>query len=118
MKPHTVINQHIDDAPAKRTLRGDKRRPDPGTHISEFPGGAIELARLDDGTYWVHIIVNRGQALPGVVDGLKSAHGEVVDSRIDWAERRLEDIPHLPEEANLTQLAVRIRPQLPEVSPL
>lgn len=107
---HTVVNDLFGEAPRKRVLKGDKRKPEPGTHIIEFPGGAIELARLDDGSYWAHIIVNRDYALQGM-NGTKGALGKVIDSRIDWAERRLEDIPSIPEAANLTQIAVRIMPE-------
>ncbi|MBE7186475.1 MAG: hypothetical protein INR68_18945 [Methylobacterium mesophilicum] len=67
---------------------------------------------MDDGTYWVHVIVNRKQALPDF-DGLYAAFGEVVDSRVDWHDRGQQNIPHLPDQAHLTQLAVRIRPVRP-----
>lgn len=109
----TAINEQFDAAPAKRVLRGDKkRRPEPATHIIEFPGGAVEVSRLDDGSYWAHIIVNRDWALPGSQTGLREAIGEVADSRVDWAERRIEDIPGLPEGSHLTQVALRIVPRL------
>lgn len=109
----TAINDLFDNAPARRVLRGDKKRkPEPAMHIIEFPGGAIELSRLDDGSYWAHIIVNRGEALD-IQKGLTGARGTVVDSRIDWHQRRLEAIPGLPDQANLTQLAVRIVPEFP-----
>ncbi len=110
---HTVVNDLFDDAPKKRVLKGDKRKPEPGTHIIEFPGGAIELARLDNGDYWAHITINRGQALAGM-RGTNRALGEVVSSRIDWDGRTLEGIPSLPDGANLTQLAVLIRPDFAE----
>jgi hypothetical protein len=111
--PHVVINDLFGEAPARRVLRGDKKKQaEPGTHIIEFPGGAVELARLDDGTYWVHIIVNRGQALSDLA-GMDSALGSVVESRIDWHERKEASIPSLPSGSSLTQLAVRIRPEFP-----
>lgn len=107
----TAINDLFDDAPARRVLKGDKKRkPEPAMHIIEFPGGAIELSRLDDGSYWAHIIINRAQALEGM-KGTNGALGKVVASRIDWHERRLEAIPSLPDEANLTQIAIRIMPE-------
>lgn len=109
---HTCVNDLFGKAPAKRVLKGDKRKPEPGTHIIEFPGGAIELSRLDDGSYWAHIIVHRGQGL-SCMQGMGGARGVVAESRIDWAERRIEDIPSLPDGAHLTQLAVRIVPQMP-----
>jgi hypothetical protein len=108
---HTAINDLFGTAPAKRILYGDKKRKsEPTTHIIEFPGGAVELSRLEDGSYWVHVIVNRAPLYSSNDKGMSSAHGEVIDSRIDWGERRLEGIPCLPEGATLTQLAVQIRP--------
>jgi hypothetical protein len=109
----TAINDLFGEAPTRRILRGDKKKKaEPAQHIIEFPGGAIELSRLDDGSYWAHIIINRGQAL-SCLNGLNSAQGRVVDSRIDWAERRMEAIPGLPDGAHLTQIAVRIMPEIP-----
>lgn len=112
MAAYTAINDLFDDAPARRVLRGDKKKkPDPAQHIIEFPGGAVEVSRLDDGSYWAHIIVNRRQALESLAPGMDSAFERVVSSRVDWDERRLEAIPSLPDEANLTQIAVRIMPE-------
>lgn len=117
MAHHTAINDMFDAAPAKRVLRGDKKRkPEPAMHIIEFPGGAIELSRLDDGTYWAHILLNRKPLVSGNYEGFEAANGEVIDSRIDWHERRLEAIPSIPDHAHLTQIAVHIRPTKP-VSP-
>ena len=111
MSAFTAVNQQFDAAPVRRVLKGDKKRkPEPAQHIIEFPGGAVEVSRLDDGSYWAHIIINRGDSTCGM-GGLHAALGDVVDSRIDWAERRLEAIPGLPDEAHLTQLAVRIMPE-------
>lgn len=115
MAAFTAINQQFDDAPRKRVLLGDKlKKAEPAQHIIEFPGGAIEVSRLDDGSYWAHIIINRGQALPDLGDGLGSARGVVVDSRVDWAERRADAIPGLPDQTTLTQIAVRIMPDRSE----
>ena len=56
----TTKNFLYGKAPRKIELLGDKTiRPEPATHIIEFPGGAIELSRTTDGNYWAHIIVNR-----------------------------------------------------------
>ena len=107
---HTVVNDLFGKAPRKRILKGDPRKPESGTHIIEFPGGAIELSRLDDGSYWAHIIVNRKQAIDGQ-RGTYAALGAVVDSRVDWAERQLSGIPGLPDQSSLTQIAVRIMPE-------
>lgn len=111
MSANTAINDLFGAAPSKRVLYGDKKRKiEPTTHIIEFPGGAVELSRLEDGDYWVHVLVNRAPLYSSNDKGLSSAHGEIVESRVDWAERRLEAIPSLPDGASLTQLAVRIRP--------
>lgn len=107
----TCQNDLFGTAPAKRVLHGDKtKKPEPAQHVIEFPGGAVEVSRCEDGSYWAHIIVNRDRLYSGTHKGLSAAHGEVVDSRVDWAERRLEDIPCIPEHAHLTQIAVRIMP--------
>lgn len=111
MSAFTAQNDLFDDAPPRRVLRGDKKKKsEPAQHIIQFPGGAVEVSRLDDGSYWAHIIVNRSQALETLAPGMGSAFGKVVGSRVDWHERRLEAIPGLPDEANLTQIAVRILP--------
>ena len=92
-------------------LHGDKKRKaEPAQHVIEFPGGAVEVSRLEDGSYWAHIIINQDQLYSGPHKGRASARGSVVDSRIDWAERRLEHIPGLPDGASLTQIAVHIVP--------
>lgn len=101
----TAKNWPIDKAPKRVELRGDKtKKPESAQHIIEFPGGAIELSRTSDNEYWAHIIVNRGWG-GGDSDGLTSARGEVVGSRIDCAAGVI-DVPHAD---SLTQIAVRIR---------
>jgi hypothetical protein len=71
MSQVTTRNYLIDEAPRRIELLGDKtRRPEPATHIIEFPGGAVELSRTSDGNYWAHIIVNRDFALPGDIEGM------------------------------------------------
>ncbi|GGB00246.1 hypothetical protein GCM10011491_30570 [Brucella endophytica] len=112
MSAFTAQNDLFDKAPARRALFGDKKKKaEPAQHIIEFPGGAVEVSRLDDGSYWAHIIINRRQALADLAPGMGSAFGKVIDSRVDWDERRLEAIPSLPDAANLTQIAVRIIPE-------
>jgi len=105
MSAFTAINDQFDKAPAKRVLRGDKKtKSEPAQHIIEFPGGSVEVSRLDDGTYWAHIIVNAD---------VTRLVGRVIDSRVDWSERRLEAIPSIPDNASLTQIAVLISPERP-----
>lgn len=48
------------EAPKRIELRGDKTTAtESAQHIITFPGGAIELARVGDDEYWVHVTVNR-----------------------------------------------------------
>lgn len=110
MSHATAINQPFSKAPPRRILKGDKAKPEAAEHIIEFPGGAIEVARCEDGTYWAHIIVNRDYALEDMMPGTRGRLGEVVDSRVDWEGRGAQAIPGLPDGAALTQVAVRIRP--------
>jgi hypothetical protein len=113
MTAHTCINDQFDRAPAKRVLKGQKHlKAEPATHIIEFPGGAVEVSRLDDGSYWAHIIVNRAWALNDQ-NGVHAALGDVVSSRVDWNGRAAAPIPSLPDGAALTQVAVLIRPDFP-----
>jgi len=42
-------------------LRGDPRSPEPTHARIAFPGGDVDIARVD-GAYWVHIRVNRSDA--------------------------------------------------------
>ncbi|MHB1265894.1 MAG: hypothetical protein ACYC1S_16015, partial [Gemmatimonadaceae bacterium] len=58
----TAKNWPITSAPKRIELLGDRmKRPEPAQHIIEFPGGAVEVSRTSDGSYWAHIIVHRGQ---------------------------------------------------------
>ena len=40
-------------------LRGDPRNPEPDHFRVVFPGGDVDLARCDDGSYWIHVRVDR-----------------------------------------------------------
>ncbi len=111
--PHiTTRNYLIDRAPRRIELLGDKtKRPEAATHIIEFPGGAIELSRTTDGNYWAHIIVNRDFALPGEIEGLEGAYGEIVGSRIDYEFPTEPQIIEVPNAPRARQIAILIRPQ-------
>lgn len=101
----TAKNWPINKAPKQMRLFGDKtKKPESAQHIIEFPGGAIEVSRTSDDEYWAHIIVNRGFG-DGDSDGLTSAQGEIVASRIDSAAGVLD----VPNAETMTQIAVRIR---------
>ncbi len=106
---HTAKSYTIDKAPKRITLLGDRRRPESAQHIIEFPGGAIEVSRLDDGSYWAHIIVNRGWGDPSMAPTMSGARGQVIASRVDHA-----DVPHIDEIAghnDVRQIAVLIKPE-------
>ncbi len=108
----TTRNYLISKGPRRIELLGDKtRRPEPATHIIEFPGGAIELSRTSDGNYWAHIIVNRDFALPDEIEGMEGAYGEIVGSRIDYEFPTEPNIVEVPHAQQIRQLAILIRPR-------
>lgn len=109
----TARASQIEDAPARIQLLGDRRRPEPGQHIIEFPGGAIELSRLDDGSYWAHVIVNRRWAGRHMTN-FQRAYGQVVASRVGRVGGGIEDLDRLEE---VEQIAVLIRPSPPTEPP-
>ena len=98
----------IKKAPAKIELLGDKtKRPEPAQHIIEFPGGAIELSRTNDGNYWAHILINQ-QFMDNDFNGMHNRYGEIVDSRITTDG----DVVYITDYPNITQIAVLIKPVL------
>lgn len=105
----TAKNWTIDEAPKKLKLKGDKtKKIESSQHIIEFPGGAIEVARLDNGDYWAHIIVNDGFGF-GDGNGMTSAKGYVVDTRVDFVDPKIGVCDITPKGEKFTQIAVRIR---------
>jgi hypothetical protein len=107
----TTKNYLIHKAPKRIELLGDRtKRPEPATHIIEFPGGAVELSRTTDGNYWAHIIVNRDFALPGEIEGLEGAYGEIVGSRMDYEFPTEPNIVVVPDASKLRQIAILIKP--------
>jgi len=112
--PHvTTKNCLFGQAPKRIELKGKKTiEPEPATHIIEFPGGAIELTRTSDENYWAHIIVNRDFALPGEVEGLEGAYGEIIDSRIDYEFPAEPSIVGVPNASKVRQIAILISPSL------
>lgn len=112
MAAHTVKNNPFGKGPKKTKLLGDKsKKIESTTHIIEFPGGAVEVSRCEDGSYWAHIIINRvfGQ---GDADGMTTALGEITDTRVDYEDPKLgvcDITPKMP----FTQVAVRIKPVRP-----
>jgi hypothetical protein len=88
-------------------LRGDPElRPEPEHVRIVFPGGDVDVARTDDGSYWVHVRVDREEDVLG-----ESADvvGQLVDARLDIKGKHASecdagDFAH-PE---LYHLAVRV----------
>jgi hypothetical protein len=106
--PTTAKSYQIGKAPRKITLHGDRTKPESAQHIIEFPGGAIELSRLADGSYWMHIIVNRAEGVADV-PGLQHCTAEIVDSRIDYEYPANPNIIPIPNASAVQQIAVRVR---------
>jgi len=88
-------------------LRGDKRSPESAEHHIEFPGGAVSVCRLEDGTYWAHITAHRRQATGG--EGLASATTAILDGRLDYKGSSTQ-VQDLPDFEHLEHIAVRIGP--------
>lgn len=94
------------EAPKRIELRGDKTTAtESAQHIITFPGGAIELARVGDVEYWVHVTVNRREQT-NLADNRHAARGEVVESRIGRGRAGIEDLERLD---SVEQIAVRIK---------
>lgn len=107
----TTRNYLYGKAPRKIQLAGDKTKPEPATHIIEFPGGAIELSRTTEGNYWAHIIVNRDFALPDEIEGLEGAYGAIIESRIDYEFPAEPNIVPVPNATKIRQIAILIEPR-------
>lgn len=104
----TAKNWLLDKAPKHLKLFGDKtKKVESATHIIEFPGGAVEVSRCEDGSYWAHIIVNRRQFADGDGDGLTSARGEIIGTRIEHANG--SGVQDLPNETEVEHVAILIR---------
>jgi hypothetical protein len=39
-------------------LEGNPNKPEPESFRVEFPGGIVDIERCEDGSYWVHTIIN------------------------------------------------------------
>lgn len=100
----TAKNMQLGEAPAKITLLGDTKRPESAQHIIEFPGGAVAVSRLTDGSgYWAEITINDRPGVPGI-KGLPGSTARMVESRV--ASRA--GIVDLPVEGVL-QVAVLVK---------
>lgn len=106
MSAFTAQQMIIGKAPKRIELLGDKtKKVESAQHIIEFPGGAIEVSRCTDGTYWAHILLNHGFD-EGDGKGFSSARGEVIESRV---QRDGEHVLSLDHGSRITQIAVQIR---------
>lgn len=89
-------------------LRGDpKVRPEPLHVRIVFPGGDVDVVRCDDGSYWVHVRVNRADDAE-VVTG-DAVAGKLVRGRVDVEGRSASecdagDLDH----PDLYHVAVRV----------
>ncbi len=94
--------------PKHLRLFGDKAKQiESAQHVIEFPGGAIELSRTTDGSYWAHILINHSYATDDC-EGFRSSLGSIIDSRLDNGQT----IEKLPNQATISQVAIRIKPSL------
>lgn len=100
----TAKVMQLGKAPAKVQLLGDARRPESAQHVIEFPGGAVAVSRLTDGSgYWAEITINDRQGIPES-QGLFGGTARMVESRV--ATRA--GVTDLPVEGVL-QLAVLVK---------
>lgn len=85
-------------------IKGDPRHPEPQHVRIDFPGGDVDVTRSSDGSYWVHVRVNRpddGQFIPD-----QTVPGVIVAGRLDFHGAE----PHLlPAGPALYHVAVRVR---------
>lgn len=91
---------HSDDA-VQITFNGDKRHPEPGTGVIQFPGGHVEVSRCTDGSYWAHI---------AVVDG-----ANIVDGRIDRSDR-IQAVEDMEDADKVVHVAIRVANKVPRLS--
>ncbi len=54
--------RHMGEKALGVTLEGNPQKPEPDHFRVCFPGGDVDLTRCDDGSYWVHVYVNRPEA--------------------------------------------------------
>lgn len=82
-------------------------KPEKPHTIVCFPGGDVEIARTEDGDYWVHVAVRK--------DG-KKAPGRIVNARIDFDGRYGAEANQILkseiEAGDVTHIAFLIRPEM------
>lgn len=88
---------HSDDAVLIK-FNGDRKNPEPGTAVIEFPGGHVEVSRTQDGQYWAHVEVTDPQ--------------NIQRSRIDYTHEGYVatgcSIPEIPHADKIRHMAILI----------
>jgi len=97
---HLAVERMGDKLQGVRLL-GDPAKPEHETFVVLFPGGHVEISRLDDGAYWAHVGCNRKGTIG--YDPFKTA-GEIVDGRIDTLSDGVQDL------TATDHVALRIKP--------
>jgi hypothetical protein len=101
--------QEFSDSVQGVQLFGDKRRPEPEYFRLKFPGGDVDLSRLDDGSYWVHLRVNRPDD-GGMPD--ERVFAQIVDARLDVrGKHAAETDPGDFKHPGLYHVALRVKVQ-------
>jgi len=92
-------------------LRGDpKKQPEPIHFRVVLPWGDVDIARCDDGTYWIHFRVDKKG--DGMDDG-EGPYGRIIDARIDARDKHAGTIDAaVLSDPALYHLAVRLGPEV------
>ncbi len=97
-------------------LFGNPKKPEPEHFRVYFPGGDIDIARLDNGDYWVHLRVDRPE--DGGDPYREGGFARIVDGRLDVhgkhsAETNAGDFKH----PGLYHVALRVHHEREAVKP-
>ncbi len=87
-------------------LKGNPKQPEPEHFRVTLPGGDVDIARCDDGSYWVHVRVDR----PGAPDDdHERTYGRILGGRIDVHGKHTVDVnPGALADPGLYHLAVHL----------
>lgn len=92
-------------------LFGDAKKPEPIHFRVEIPHGDVDIVRLDNGDYWVHVRTNKPEdgETPDVTD---RGFGKIVDARLDILGKHAGeiDVGDFNNEL-LYHVAVRLTPE-------
>lgn len=100
MAKHKIV--HSEDA-TTIVIKGDIRNPEPTHAIIKFPGGVVEVARCQDGSYWAHVSAKPDDP-PGSNNGFR-----IESSRIDYDYEAWQKhgIPEIPDQDHVTHYGMR-----------